>query len=166
MGRLRPGGKNQNIRWERGGKMGLGVNTRETAKIEGHLRVGMDTQCSGIFQNYVKTILMKFPNNKGDGAPNGHLLASSTGLHPTELLVKKKSYHGNSQTTLTLAKTMGCLPQTQSKTSFLKTALTLLIKHQEAKLVPTQTLYLHLPWYRKVFFRLQKRNLNTSHPNL
>lgn len=69
----------------------------ETAGIEGHLRVDMETKCSGNFLKYTKVILMRFPNN-GDTESQLAISvtkqesSSETGLHSTELLTKKVTW--------------------------------------------------------------------------
>jgi hypothetical protein len=47
----------------------------ETARIEGHLKSGMESWCSGNFLKYMRNTLMKFSNNGGDRIPTGHLLS-------------------------------------------------------------------------------------------
>ena len=60
------------FRWREGGKIGLKKRMLgEIARIEGHLRVGMET--SGNFLKYMKVILMKCTNSEGDQVPGGHL---------------------------------------------------------------------------------------------
>lgn len=55
--------------------MGLKEETQgETTRIKEHLKGGMEAQNRRNFLKYVKVVLMKSPNNKGDRVPTVHVL--------------------------------------------------------------------------------------------
>jgi hypothetical protein len=47
----------------------------ETAGIAGHLGDGIEIMCSGNFLKYMKVILIRCPNIRGDEVATGHLLS-------------------------------------------------------------------------------------------
>lgn len=56
--------------------MGLRIEIQgETARIEGHLRGGMETQCSVNVLKYMKVFLVKSPKNEEDGIPTSCFLS-------------------------------------------------------------------------------------------
>lgn len=53
--------RNRRIRWEGEGDMELTEGTwAETARIEGYLRYGLETQCCGKSPKYMNAFLMSF----------------------------------------------------------------------------------------------------------
>lgn len=70
---------------------------RETG-IEGHLRCGMETQCSGNLLKYIKVNPVRSPNIRGYGVPSGYLwLQNKTSsseilLHSIKFLAKRVSW--------------------------------------------------------------------------
>lgn len=59
---------------------------------------------------------------------------TKNGLYFVELLARR--FHGNPQTSQTIAKVIGYFPQPNSKTLLLKATLTYISDHGEVKLVP------------------------------
>lgn len=70
----------------------------QSGRIQKYLRDGMEPYCNGNFLNYMKVILMKSPNNKGNRIPNSYRLSANeashtkTGLRSFELLAKGVSW--------------------------------------------------------------------------
>lgn len=65
----------------------------EMGKIEGYLKGGVETQCSGNFLKYMKVTLMMSQNNEGDRAVTDHLSPNKafntrTGLYLIEFQAK------------------------------------------------------------------------------
>lgn len=66
----------------------------ETAGTERRLKDSIEMWCRGKSLKSTKAILMKSPNNGGNGVPTGQLLSPNkssstrTGLHSIELLAK------------------------------------------------------------------------------
>lgn len=73
----------------------------------------------------MKETEMESPHNQGEEAPVSHLSPPSetsidrNGLHLIKLLAKR--VHGNPQTTQAIAKAIGCFPQTDGQSLWLKT---------------------------------------------
>jgi hypothetical protein len=95
-----------------------------------------------IYEGY----LMTLPNNGEDRVPPGHFLSpngvssTGTGLYLIESLVK--GVHWESPTTQTVAKSIGCSSQTDSKAPLLKITPTQLTEHGEgSQSFNTQSLY-------------------------
>ena len=89
---------------------------------------------------------MTLPNNGEDRVPPGHFLSpngvssTGTGLYLIESLVK--GVHWESPTTQTVAKSIGCSSQTDSKAPLLKITPTQLTEHGEgSQSFNTQSLY-------------------------
>ena len=86
------------------------------------------------------------------------------GLYLIELLAKGFSW--NSQTTQSKVKTIGCSPQTESKSSLLKVTPTQIIEHREVEMVPKYTLHPYAIAYlfgiERYSVRYQRRDVNTS----
>lgn len=67
--------RNKRIRWGEGEEFCWVRECGGTAETEGHLRDGVETQCSGNFLKYRKAILMRSPNNGWYGVQSCHLLS-------------------------------------------------------------------------------------------
>lgn len=96
---------------------------------------------------------MKLPHSWGDRAPTEHPLspnkASKTAIELHLIALLAKGVHRNPQTTQAVGKTLGCSPQTDSKSPLLKTTPTQLIEHGELGLA--STLIESLPLQDSVF---------------
>lgn len=88
---------------------------------------------------------MELLNSRGDRAPTRPLLPPSetsivrNGSQQIELLATEA--HGNPQTTLAIAKAVGCSPQTNSEGLLLKIRPTDLTENGEVELVPNWNLH-------------------------
>lgn len=144
-----------------------GGEVRLTEGTKGNLRNSMETQYSRNFLKYRNSILMEFPNNKGDRVPTGHLLSSKeasstrTGLHPIELLTQRSC--GNLHTTQVVAKTTGC---SNSRAPLLKKSPTYSQSMDRSSWCLDGT---HTPfptfqclWYRRYSTGYQERAVNTN----
>ena len=67
--------ENKSVSWEQGEEIELGKGIQEeTVGMERYLRGDMETQYNGNFLKYMKTFLIRSPNNSGYGVPTGHPL--------------------------------------------------------------------------------------------
>lgn len=95
---------------------------------------------SGDLLKYLKVMLMKSPNNEGNGFPADYLLipneTSRMELDYIQLSCLPEGSYGNPQTTLPIAKTIGCSSRNDGKIPLLKTIPAQLTEHGGTESVP------------------------------
>lgn len=156
------------IRWRGEERWGW---KRECGERQLDLRGGIEISCSQNFLKYMKTILMKSPNNEGYRVPTVYFLSpneasnSKTGLHWLELLVKGVSWISPNNA--------GCCQDNRLLSAnwyqgpLWKTIPKHLSEHREFKLVPIENLhsYVLVSSVKKGILQATKREMYTpTHP--
>jgi hypothetical protein len=82
------------------------------SKTDRHLRVDMETYCSGNFLKYMKAIIMRSPKSREYEFSIGHLRLPNrlptAGLTCIQLRYWSKESHESLQTSQVISKTVGC----------------------------------------------------------